>query len=142
MIWKKLDSAGMSVSFRWSRNECFIFNVLFICSKFLVAPDEDESKWQYSSDEMMDDDDNNSSEAHRENLVDILSTNEVSEMSGKKFRPGQLECPMVFFKRFPLHWRLQPKSALNILANDVLRPFAVKNRANMFVIQTHQCWGH
>jgi hypothetical protein len=100
----------------------------------LVAPDEDESKWQYSSDEMIDDDDNNSSEAHRENLVDILSTNEVSEMSGKKFRPGQLECPMVFFKQFPLHWRLQPKSALNILANDVLRPFAVKNRANMFVI--------
>jgi hypothetical protein len=98
-----------------------------------MAPDENESQWQYSSDEMVENEDGHM-DAPRENLVDMLATNEVSELPSKKFRPGQFECPMVFFKQFPLHWRLQPKSALNILANDVLRPFAVKNRSNMFVI--------
>ncbi|KAJ2955540.1 hypothetical protein NQZ79_g8467 [Umbelopsis isabellina] len=103
-----------------------------LCSKFLMAPDENESQWHYSSDEMVEDEDGHT-DAPRD-LADILTTNEVSELPSKKFRPGQFECPMVFFKQFPLHWRLQPKSALNILANDVLRPFAVKNRSNMFVI--------
>lgn len=52
----------------------------------------------------------------------------------KKFQPGQFGCDILLTKRFPLHWRLQPNSALTILSNEVLRPFAVKNRPNMFVI--------
>jgi hypothetical protein len=106
-----------------------------ILSKFLAAPDEDESKWQYSSDEMADDEENTYGvDGHRENLVGMLSKSDVGDIAGKKFKPGQFECPMIFLKRFPLHWRLQPNSALNILAHDVLGRFAVKNRANMFVI--------
>ncbi|CAO3694793.1 unnamed protein product [Umbelopsis ramanniana] len=106
-----------------------------LCSKFLVAPDEDETKFQYSSDEMADEEDNSyGADGRRENLVGMLSTSEVGDMSGKKFKPGQFECPMIFFKQFPLHWRLQSNSALNIIAHDVLGKFAVKNRSNMFVI--------
>jgi hypothetical protein len=101
----------------------------------LVAPDEDETKFQYSSDEMADEEDNGyGADGRRENLVGMLSTSEVGDMSGKKFKPGQFECPMIFFKQFPLHWRLQSNSALNIIAHDVLGKFAVKNRSNMFVI--------
>lgn len=52
-----------------------------------------------------------------------------------KFSPGQFSCPLVFTRRFPLHWRLQPNVALKFLTSDVLRLFTVINRPNMFVIE-------
>lgn len=52
-----------------------------------------------------------------------------------KFTPGQFSCPVVYKKRFPLHWRLQPNVSLKFLTTDVLRLFTVVNRPNMFVIE-------
>lgn len=70
------------------------------------------------------------------NLVEILSTSgeEAAFAPPKKFIPGQFSCDIVYTKRFPLHWRLQPNSALNKLMTDTLPPFLVKNKPGMFVI--------
>jgi hypothetical protein len=52
-----------------------------------------------------------------------------------KYQHNQFSCPLVFTKRFPLHWRLQPNVAIKFLTTDVLRLFKVVNRPNMFVIE-------
>ncbi|KAG0169771.1 hypothetical protein DFQ30_003243 [Apophysomyces sp. BC1015] len=107
-----------------------------ICSKYLLAPNEDDERQLYSSDDFSDEDnDQGRTQGTGDNLVEILSTSEeeAAFTPPKKFQSGQFGCDIVFTKRFPLHWRLQPNAALSILFSDVLRPFAVKNRPNMFV---------
>ncbi|KAI7869277.1 hypothetical protein BDF14DRAFT_1880142 [Spinellus fusiger] len=105
------------------------------CSKYLLVPDSTSSKQQYSSDDFSDDDGSTGRSGSRDNLVEILSTSgeETTFTPPKKFQPGQFGCDILYTKLFPLYWRLQPNSALNTLANDVMQPFAVKNRPNMFV---------
>ncbi|KAI8338958.1 hypothetical protein BC941DRAFT_501290 [Chlamydoabsidia padenii] len=108
-----------------------------ICSKYLLAPSDDSEREQYSSsDDLSSDDFDTKGFGTNDNLVEILSTSgeELALTPPKKFQPGQFGCDILLTKRFPLHWRLQPNSALTILSNEVLRPFAVKNRPNMFVI--------
>lgn len=42
---------------------------------------------------------------------------------------------MVYQKKFPLHWRVPLGKALNHLKSEVLRPFIVRNRPDMYVIE-------
>ncbi|CAO3632420.1 unnamed protein product [Cunninghamella echinulata] len=108
-----------------------------ICSKYLLAPSDDSEKQFYSSDEDLSDEDMDMDIGTNDNLVEILSTSgeEMALTPPKKFHPGQFGCDILLTKRFPLHWRLQPNSALTTLANEVLAPFSVKNRPNTFVIK-------
>lgn len=98
-------------------------------SKYLVAPE--------SSDPNQDDCESFDEETTnpKDDLVNVLSTSgpEGNQMIMKRFEPGQLACPLVFSKRFPLHWRLKPNQALNTLATTILHPLAVSNRSHMFV---------
>ncbi|KAI8095414.1 hypothetical protein BDF21DRAFT_373586 [Thamnidium elegans] len=105
------------------------------CSKYLLAPTEDEKTMSSSGDESSDEDDN-FIPGSRNNLVEILSTSgeEATFAPPKKFIPGQFGCEIVFTKHFPLHWRLSPNSAFNKLMTDTLPPFLVKNKPGMFVI--------
>lgn len=114
-----------------------------MCSKYLVAPQESDHRHS-SSDEMSSDDEELGKEYDtvdtsrtdaKNNLVEILSTSgeETVLNPPKKFQPGQFACPVIYTRRFALHWRLQPNSALHILATDVLGHFSVKNRRHMFV---------
>lgn len=64
-----------------------------------------------------------------------MSDNDGSLVCANKLVPGQFSCPVVFTKRFPLHWRLSPNAALKYLTADVLRLFIVRNRPQMFVIE-------
>ncbi|EIE85658.1 hypothetical protein RO3G_10368 [Rhizopus delemar RA 99-880] len=108
---------------------------MFACfSKYLFAPVDGEKQF-YSSDEETSEDEDYAG-ATSDNLVEILSTSgeESSFSSPRKFLPGQFKCDIVFTKRFPLHWRLQPNAALNKLMTDTLLPFLVKNKSGMFVI--------
>lgn len=100
-----------------------------------MAPNEDERPVDSSDDESSDDEDTFVSGSGN-NLVEILSTSgeETTFAPPKKFLPGQFACDIVFTKRFPLHWRLQPNSAFNKLMIDTLPPFLVKNKPGMFVI--------
>ncbi|KAL0090268.1 hypothetical protein J3Q64DRAFT_1808741 [Phycomyces blakesleeanus] len=106
-----------------------------VCSKYLLVPDNAGGKHQYSSDDFSDEDSFPDKSGSGDNLVEILSTSgeETTFTPPKKFQPGQFGCDIVYTKRFPLHWRLQPNAALGILSNEVMRPFSVKNRPNMFV---------
>ncbi|KAI9025012.1 hypothetical protein CLU79DRAFT_93554 [Phycomyces nitens] len=106
-----------------------------VCSKYLLVPDNTGGKHQYSSDDFSDEDSFPDKSGSGDNLVEILSTSgeETTFTPPKKFQPGQFGCDIVYTKRFPLHWRLQPNAALGILSNEVMRPFSVKNRPNMFV---------
>ncbi|CAO3698734.1 unnamed protein product [Rhizopus microsporus] len=106
-----------------------------ICSKYLIAPVEGE-KQLYSSEEESSEEDEDPITGANDDLVDILSTSgeEASVSPPRKFVPGQFKCDIVFTKRFPLHWRLQPNAALNKLMTDTLLPFLVKNKPGMFVI--------
>lgn len=107
-----------------------------ICSKYLLAPTEDEKPASSSGDESSDDDDTFVAAGSGNNLVEILSTSgeEAAFSPPKKFSPGQFSCEIVFTKRFPLHWRLSPNSAFTKLMTDTLPPFLVKNKPGMFVI--------
>ncbi|KAK4521739.1 glycerophosphoinositol permease [Mucor velutinosus] len=99
-----------------------------ICSKYLELPSEgSEANTIYS------DDDDESTEEESEDMPDVFSHGLLPESD--KFVPGQFSCPVVYTKRFPLHWRLQPSVALKFLTTDVLRLFTVINRPNMFVIE-------
>ena len=100
-----------------------------------MAPEEDEKPILSSGDESSEEDDTFANSSG--NLVEILSTSggeEAQFTPPKKFTPGQFSCDIVYTKRFPLHWRLQPNAALNKLMNDTLPPFLVKNKPGMFVI--------
>jgi hypothetical protein len=104
-----------------------------ICSKYLLPPSEGDRYTFSSDDESEEEEDFSPNEG--DNLVEILSTSgeEVTHTPPKKFLPGQFQCDMVYTRRFPLHWRLQPNAALSKLMSDVLRPFMVKNKPGMFV---------
>jgi hypothetical protein len=51
------------------------------------------------------------------------------------FQPGQLSCPLLYTKKFPLHWRIPINGAFKSLATETFRMFAVKNKTHMFVIE-------
>ncbi|KAG0185644.1 KICSTOR complex protein szt2 [Apophysomyces sp. BC1034] len=92
-----------------------------ICSKYLESPSEDDKE-----------DDNNSEsddEEHTFSELDGLS------LRASNFTPGQFQCPVVFRRRFPLHWRIQPNASLRYLTADVLRLFIIHNRRHMFVVE-------
>lgn len=100
-----------------------------ICSKYLEMPSGSEVNAVYSD----EDDESTEEDSHSEEVPDVFNNPAASEIS--KFVPGQFSCPIVYTKRFPLHWRLQPSVALKFLTTDVLRLFTVINRPNMFVIE-------
>ncbi|KAI9319087.1 hypothetical protein BX666DRAFT_1922985 [Dichotomocladium elegans] len=83
-----------------------------ICSKYLEPPAR-----QISSDDESEEDEDDDA------------------IRDAGFVPGEFSCSVVYAKRFPLHWRLQPNVALRYLTADVLRIFVVLNRPNMFVIE-------
>ncbi|KAL9552740.1 hypothetical protein MBANPS3_003625 [Mucor bainieri] len=113
-----------------------------ICSKYLEVPREGSGAVNtiYSdeedtfSTEEEEDDEEEEDEASREQ-GNVFGHAGVTPESSEKFVPGQFACPVVYTKRFPLHWRLQPSVALKFLTTDVLRLFTVINRPNMFVIE-------
>ncbi|KAG1473129.1 hypothetical protein G6F56_001128 [Rhizopus delemar] len=101
-----------------------------ICSAYLEVPGSSEEAKAYSdveSDESLSSDEPS----------DIFASADIK--TGREYRssflPGQFSCPLVFTKRFPLHWRLQPNISLKFLTSDVLRLFKVINRSNTFVIE-------
>ncbi|KAI7903405.1 uncharacterized protein BX663DRAFT_434036, partial [Cokeromyces recurvatus] len=98
-----------------------------ICSKYLEAPNSINMDTAFSDEDISDEDNEN------EDIQDVFNNTDMTETN--KFFPGQFSCPLVFTKRFPLHWRLQPNIALKFLSSDVLRLFTVVNRPNMFVIE-------
>lgn len=94
-----------------------------MCSKYLEAPSDPNAI--YSEEEESGED------TPSEEIQDVFNTSKESS----KFSLGQFACPLVFTRRFPLHWRLQPNVSLKFLTSDVLRLFTVTNRPNMFVIE-------
>lgn len=67
-------------------------------------------------------------------LVDVLSMVPNDGKIGKKFRPGQFKCPLVYQHTFSLHWRLKQNQALNgVATSSVLDKFSISNRKHMFV---------
>jgi hypothetical protein len=98
---------------------------MFISSKYLEAPSDTQNGVTYS------DEDESGEDASSVETQDMLD----QPIETNKFTPSQFACPVVFKKRFPLHWRLQPNVALKFLAADALRLFTVINRPNMFVIE-------
>ncbi|KAI9019407.1 hypothetical protein CLU79DRAFT_888752 [Phycomyces nitens] len=95
-----------------------------VCSKFLEAPSSEEEERFSDSDDSDSPDDNSP-----------VHDNPKMLFPYDRFKPGQFECPVLFTKRFPLHWRLQPNTTLKYLTSDVLRLFTVTNRPHMFVIE-------
>ncbi|RCI06178.1 hypothetical protein CU098_001117, partial [Rhizopus stolonifer] len=75
----------------------------------------------------------NRSTQHNQKGKDTFNKDEP--LNTIKFLPGEFSCPLIYTKRFPLHWRLQPNVALKFLTTDVLRLFTVMNRSNMFVVE-------
>ncbi|KAI8877045.1 hypothetical protein K501DRAFT_199034, partial [Backusella circina FSU 941] len=104
-----------------------------ICSKYLEIPNPNDQQIMYS------DEDESEEESVSDDKPAFYSASTVTNALGiepdNHFIPGQFSCPLVYTKRFPLHWRLQPNVALKFLAGDVLRMFTVINRPNMFVIE-------
>ncbi|CAO3642716.1 unnamed protein product [Mucor fragilis] len=104
-----------------------------MCSKYLEVPHQGaEAAGALYSDE--EEDESAEEESLGEDMPDVFSHGAATHESSK-FAPGQFACPIVYTKRFPLHWRLQPSVALKFLTTDVLRLFTVFNRPNMFVIE-------
>ncbi|KAI7867129.1 hypothetical protein BDF14DRAFT_1984118 [Spinellus fusiger] len=89
-----------------------------ICSKYLEVSATNDSDYSDSDDESVS---NNNGDGPNGSYTIPM--------------PGQYECPVVYTKIFPLHWRLQPNTALKSLVSDVLRLFTVINRSQMFVIE-------
>lgn len=82
--------------------------------------------------------DNNSDEVHADNqhradpsLEAATSTPSVENT----FQLGQFACPLLYTKKFPLHWRIPINGAFKSLATETFRMFAIKNKAHMFVIE-------
>jgi hypothetical protein len=94
-------------------------------SKYLEAPSGTETNTVYS------DEDDEEDDSASDEITDTFN----GAHEATKFLPSQFSCPIVYSKRFPLHWRLQPNVALKFLSTDVLRLFTVMNRPNMFVIE-------
>lgn len=94
-------------------------------SKYLEAPSDTESNRMYSDEDESDED----------SSVEEIPTSMEGNYEVAKYQQNQFSCPLVFTKRFPLHWRLQPNVAIKFLTTDVLRLFTVVNRPNMFVIE-------
>lgn len=102
---------------------------MFYYSKYLEPPsitNETDSTSEESNEELTGDD-----------LSDIQTHDgQRTPLSQEPhFSFGQFACPLLFTKRIPLHWRLQPNITLKILTSDVLRLFTVTNRPNMFVVE-------
>ncbi|KAI8144511.1 hypothetical protein BJV82DRAFT_70230 [Fennellomyces sp. T-0311] len=95
------------------------------CSKFLEPRVENTAVMESSDEDSSEDDDN----------MYTVSGSDGSLVATGKFKPGQFACPVIYTKRFPLHWRLQSNVALKYLTADVLRLFVVRNRPNMYVIE-------
>ncbi|CEP07420.1 hypothetical protein [Parasitella parasitica] len=109
-----------------------------ICSKYLQVPSGDDSDTVCSSQDEESDGNSSctSSTSNSSNQApDVFNNSKSATDQDSKFYPGQFSCPVVYTKRFPLHWRLQPNIALKFLTTDVLRLFTVVNRPNMFVIE-------
>lgn len=97
-------------------------------SKFLEPPAGKNQDEQSSEDE--DDE-----ETDEESKMFTVSEKDGSLIAIGKFAPGEFSCPVVYTRRFPLHWRLQPNAAVKYLTGDALRLFVVHNRPQMFVIE-------
>ncbi|KAI9302907.1 hypothetical protein BJ944DRAFT_166384, partial [Cunninghamella echinulata] len=63
------------------------------------------------------------------------SDDEKINVDKSKLIPNQFKCPMVYQKKFPLHWRVPFGKTLSHLKSEVLRPFMVRNRPDMYVIE-------
>ncbi|KAF9907547.1 KICSTOR complex protein szt2 [Linnemannia zychae] len=106
------------------------------CSKYLVPndsadPNADSESGSDSDMISQDDDDDNDA------LVTGGSRPRDDGLSPRKFKPGEFACPMVYRVAWPLHWRVKPGQATKSVAHLVLYPFAVQNRKNFFVVESH-----
>ncbi|KAI9288344.1 hypothetical protein BC943DRAFT_153411 [Umbelopsis sp. AD052] len=101
-----------------------------ICSKYLEVP-------EYTEDENLSED-NNSDEADGKNQHHTQPSSETSvpaPVIENTFQLGQFACPLLYTKKFPLHWRIPINGAFKSLATETFRMFAIKNKAHMFVIE-------
>ncbi|ORZ05243.1 hypothetical protein BCR42DRAFT_474175 [Absidia repens] len=103
-----------------------------ICSNFLEAPTADTRDQNFKSN---DSDSSRDSQSSGEKSSDAGTTLSSSPSQHMNFFHGQFQCPLVYRKEFPLHWRVPLGKALNYLKNDVLHPFMVMNRTDMYVIE-------
>lgn len=98
-----------------------------------MEPAAGKGKGEQSSEK--EEEEEEEAESDEETRMFTVSEKDGSLIATGKFVPGQFACPIVFTRRFPLHWRLQPNVALKYLTADVLRLFIVHNRPQMFVIE-------
>ncbi|CAO3593606.1 unnamed protein product [Absidia cylindrospora] len=103
-----------------------------ICSNFLEAPTADSQDQTFKSTYS---DSSHDSQSSGEKSSDAGTTKSSSPSQDLNFFHGQFQCPLVYRKEFPLHWRVPLGKALNYLKNDVLHPFMVMNRTDMYVIE-------
>ncbi|KAL1915964.1 uncharacterized protein VTP21DRAFT_6352 [Calcarisporiella thermophila] len=102
------------------------------CSKYLVPRDTPSGSDSDTTSSESESSSGSGPGSPEEDLVGVLSLSPEDQQYSKRFKPGQFACPLVFTKRFPLHWRLKPCEAVNCAAN-FLQPLAVRNRKNLFV---------
>jgi hypothetical protein len=92
---------------------------------------------EYAEDENLSED-NTSDEVDTENQNHADPSTEVASSTPSvenTFQLGQFACPLLYTKKFPLHWRIPVNGAFKSLATETFRMFAIKNKAHMFVIE-------
>ncbi|KAM3583010.1 hypothetical protein VKS41_004766 [Umbelopsis sp. WA50703] len=109
-----------------------------MCSTYLeISNNEDEDE----SEPGLSDDNSDDAEGAKVDIAKLaLNTPSIKEpqpltIQIKRFQPGQFACPLIYTKKFPLHWRIPINGAFKSLSTETLRPFSVKNQIHMFVIE-------
>lgn len=97
------------------------------CSKYLEAPDPAMTSPSTS------DSSPSSSQDSSASFDDVTAT--TLEKDHEPFSVGEFRCSEVYRRTFKVHWRVPPNKVLSYLKNDLLRPFVVTNRAQMYVIE-------
>ncbi|KAI8089090.1 uncharacterized protein BX664DRAFT_264158, partial [Halteromyces radiatus] len=95
------------------------------CSPYLEAPSVHETSSHPSEKSSASDSSSNDENDHKDTIA----------KKNLDFSPGEFQCPNVYRKVFPLHWRVPSDKALRYLKNDVLRPFTVLNRSDIYVVE-------
>jgi hypothetical protein len=103
-------------------------------SKYLEVP-EDEDEDNNLSEDNSDDTESGSSSQDASDEMPSSKTLQPLTVQIQMFQPGQFGCPLLYTKKFPLHWRIPINGAFKSLATETLRMFAVKNKTHMFVIE-------
>jgi hypothetical protein len=102
----------------------------FHCSKYLEAPDPAMASPSSNSDSS-----SSSSSSQDSSSSFAGSTASTLEKDNEPYAVGEFRCSEVFRRTFKVHWRVPLTKVLSYLKNDVLRPFVVTNRTQMYVIE-------